>query len=199
MATTKIAVFGGGCFWCTEAVLQQLKGVIEVTPGYAGGPSPRRSGLRSREGGHLPAGGGKPTYPEVSTGTTGHAEVVKIEFDPAVITYKDLLTVFFASHDPTQLNRQGADVGSQYRSVILTADDEQRQQAEDFIKDINTSDMEGDEAVTEVKPLEQFYEAEAEHKDFYNKNKLYPYSLAIINPKLSKVKKQFASLIKEKL
>jgi peptide-methionine (S)-S-oxide reductase len=181
MAETNVAVFGGGCFWCTEAVLQQLKGVTAVTSGYAGGETVN------------------PTYKEVSTGETGHAEVVKIEFDPAVITYKDLLTVFFASHDPTQLNRQGADVGSQYRSIILTTDDEQRQQAEEFIKEINTSEMEGDEVVTEIKPLDTFYEAEAEHKDFYNNNQLYPYSLAIISPKLQKVKQQFAELIKEKL
>jgi peptide-methionine (S)-S-oxide reductase len=185
VAATNIAVFGGGCFWCTEAVLQQLKGVINVTPGYAGG--------------NPPAGGRNPTYKEVSTGETGHAEVVKIEFDPAVITYRDLLTVFFASHDPTQLNRQGADVGTQYRSIILTTDDEQRQQAEEFLWDINTSEMEGDEVVTEIKPLEKFHEAEAEHKDFYNNNRLYPYSLAIISPKLKKVKKQFANLIREKL
>jgi peptide-methionine (S)-S-oxide reductase len=181
MPTTETAVFGGGCFWCTEAVLQQLKGVVDVTPGYAGGHTKN------------------PTYRDVSTGETGHAEVVKIEFNPAVITYKDLLTVFFASHDPTQLNRQGADVGPQYRSLILTTHDEQRQQAEDFIKDINTSDMEGDEVATEVKPLEEFYEAEAEHHDFYANNTYYPYSLAVINPKLTKVKKQFANLIKDKL
>ena len=181
MNKIETAVFGGGCFWCTEAVLQQLKGVINVTPGYAGGTTTN------------------PTYRDVSSGDTGHAEVVRVEFNPDRITYPDLLTVFFASHDPTQFNRQGADVGSQYRSLILTTSDEQRQQAETFIQDINTSDMEGDEIATEIKPLDEFYEAEAEHKDFYQNNKLYPYSLAIINPKLKKVREQFANLMKEKL
>lgn len=181
----EVAVFGGGCFWCTEAVLQQLKGVREVTPGYAGG--------------HVSARGKHPTYEEVSTGKTGHAEVVKIEFDPTEISYRDLLTVFFASHDPTTLNRQGADVGSQYRSIILTTSEGQRRQAEEFIQEINTSDMEGEEVVTEVKPLEEFYEAEAEHMDFYNRNQTYGYSLAVISPKLKKVRERFQHLIKEKL
>ena len=181
MADEQTAVFGGGCFWCTEAVLKQLKGVVGVVPGYAGGTTEN------------------PTYHDVSSGETGHAEVVQITFDPDVISYKDLLTVFFASHDPTQLNRQGADVGSQYRSLVLTTSDEQRVQAEEFIDAINTSDMEGEDVVTEVKPLDTFYVAEAEHVDFYNRNKLYPYSLAVINPKLQKVRKQFAHLIQEQL
>lgn len=182
---TETAVFGGGCFWCTEAVLKQLKGVVEVTPGYAGGPSP--------------AGGKNPTYGQVSSGKTGHAEVVKIEFDPAVISYRDLLTVFFASHDPTTLNQQGADVGPQYRSIILTTSEEQRKAAEDFIQEINDSDSEGAPVVTEVKPLDKFYEAEAEHKDFYENNRYSGYSLAMISPKLKKVREQFKDLIKEKL
>ena len=177
----EVAVFGGGCFWCTEAVLKQIKGVSEVTPGYAGGHT------------------NNPTYYNVSSGKTGHAEVVKIEFDPEKISYKDLLTVFFASHDPTTLNRQGADVGSQYRSIILTTSDEQRQLAEDFIQEINTSDMEGEDVVTEVKPLGEFYEAEAEHQDFYNRNQLYGYSVAVISPKLKKVREKFKDLIKDKL
>jgi len=183
--TMETAVFGGGCFWCTEAILKQLKGVTEVIPGYAGGDTPN------------------PTYYQVSSGKTGHAEVVKIEFDPEKISYRDLLTVFFASHDPTQLNRQGPDVGSQYRSIILTTSDEQRKQAEDFIQEINTSDMSaeggGDEVVTEVKPLDAFYEAEAEHKDFYENNKYSGYSLVMISPKLKKVREKFKDLIKEKL
>lgn len=167
---TDIAVFGGGCFWCTEAILKQLKGVIDVMPGYAGGD-----------------------------GKTGHAEVVKIEFDPEKISYHELLTIFFASHDPTTLNRQGADVGPQYRSIILTTSDEQRRQAEDFIQEINTSDMAGDEVVTEVKPLGRFHGAEEEHQDFYNRNRNYGYSLAVISPKLKKVRENFKHLIKEKL
>lgn len=178
---TETAVFGGGCFWCTEAVLKQLKGVIEVTPGYADGSVEN------------------PTYYQVSSGKTGHAEVVKIEFNPAKISYKDLLTVFFASHDPTTPNQQGADFGPQYRSIILTTTDEQRQQAEDFIQEINTSDMSGDEVVTEVKPLDKFYEAEEEHQDFYNRNQGYGYSVAVISPKLKKVREKFKDLMKEKL
>ncbi|HLD25905.1 MAG TPA: peptide-methionine (S)-S-oxide reductase MsrA [Candidatus Andersenbacteria bacterium] len=185
VAATQAAIFGGGCFWCTEAVLQQLQGVVRVTPGYAGGDPP--------------AGGGDPTYATVSTGRTGHAEVVKIEFDPTVITYNDLLTVFFASHDPTQLNRQGPDVGSEYRSIILTTDAAQKAAAEAFIHDINTSDMEGAAVVTEIKELDTFYPAEAENINFYDRNRLSPYSLAMINPKLRKVKKQFTHLIKDKL
>src|SRR5687768_9000132 len=117
----EVAVFGGGCFWCTEAVLKQLQGVLNVTPGYAGGDTQN------------------PTYGQVSSGKTGHAEVVKIEFDPEKISYRDLLTVFFASHDPTTLNRQGADVGSQYRSIILTTSDRQREEAENFIQEIEMS------------------------------------------------------------
>lgn len=199
------AVFGGGCFWCTEAVLKQLKGVTEVTPGYAGG--------------HPPAGGESPTYGQVSSGKTGHAEVVKIEFDPEKISFRDLLTVFFASHDPTTPDQQGADVGSQYRSVILTTSDEQRQQAEDFIQEINMGDMsatsehvggsatmpfgalggEGEEVVTEVKPLDKFYKAEEEHQDFYDRNQSYGYSVAVISPKLKKVREKFKHLIQEKL
>lgn len=164
------AVFGGGCFWCTEAVLKQIKGVVDVMPGYAGGD-----------------------------GKTGHAEVVKIEFDPEKISYRDLLTVFFASHDPTTPNQQGADIGPQYRSIILTTSEEQRKAAEDFIEEINDSDSEGAPVVTEVKPLDEFYEAEAEHQDFYNRNQQYGYSVAVISPKLKKVREQFKDLIKEKL
>lgn len=180
-----IAVFGGGCFWCTEAILKQLKGVTAVTPGYAGGDSS--------------AGGRNPTYSQVSSGNTGHAEVVQIEFDPAEITYRDLLTVFFASHDPTTPNQQGADVGSQYRSIILYTSDEQRTQAEQMIEGINDSDSMGAPVVTAVAPLVAFYPAEEEHKDFYDRNQLYPYSVAVISPKLKKVREQFKDLIQEKL
>lgn len=180
-AKTEVAVFGGGCFWCTEAVLKQLRGVIDVMPGYAGGSV------------------ANPTYDQVSSGKTGHAEVVKIEFDPAVISYKDLLTVFFASHDPTTVNRQGADIGSQYRSIILTTNDEQKQQAEQFIQELNESDQMGDPIVTEVQPLDGFYEAEEEHKDFYARNPMQGYSQAVISPKLAKVRQQFTQLIQEHL
>jgi len=171
MAKKEVAVFGGGCFWCTEAVYQMLKGVISVMPGYAGGTT------------------ANPTYERVCQGDTGHAEVIKIEYDPEIVSYDDLLTVFFASHDPTTLNRQGSDVGSQYRSIILYTTEEQKQKAEDFIENL------GEGIVTEVKPLGQFYEAENYHQRYYEKNKGVPYCQIVINPKLEKVKEKFAKLL----
>ncbi len=157
---TETAVFGGGCFWCTEAVFSELRGVVSVVPGYAGGTKQN------------------PT----------HAEVIKIEFDPAQISYKDLLTVFFATHDSTTLNRQGNDMGPQYRSIILYTNENQKREAELYIKNI-------DGAVTEIKPLTQFYEAENYHKQYYQKNSENPYCQIVINPKLEKFQKQFASLL----
>lgn len=168
----EIAVFGGGCFWCTEAVFRMLNGVTSVVPGYAGGDV--------RE----------PSYESVSTGKTGHAEVVHIEYDPAMVSYRDLLTVFFATHDPFTKNRQGADVGPQYRSVIFYTSDDQRSEAERFVAE----QVPG--AVTEIKPFESFYEAEDYHRDYFSKNKTAPYCIAIINPKLAKVRKEFSRLIK---
>lgn len=173
-----IAIFGGGCFWCTEAVFKMLKGVVSVTPGYAGGKTEN------------------PKYMEVVEGHTGHAEVIRIEYDPSVITYTDLLTVFFGSHDPTTLNRQGADVGTQYRSIILTTTPEQETQATQFVADINASHAEGNPVVTEVAPLTTFYEAEAYHKDYYENNRTAGYCQVVINPKLEKVQKEFAALLK---
>jgi peptide-methionine (S)-S-oxide reductase len=170
-------VIGGGCFWCTEAVFKMLKGVLSVDPGYAGGSK--------RE----------PTYEEVSTGTTGHAEVVEIVYDPEIISFKNILTVFFATHDPTTLDRQGNDVGKQYRSVILYTTDKQKNEIEDFIKDLNASSKEGKEIVTEVKPLEKFYSSEKYHKDYYANHKGDSYCQVIINPKLEKVKEKFAELL----
>ncbi len=171
------AVFGGGCFWCTEAVFKSLKGVLSVLPGYAGGETKN------------------PTYSEVSSGRTGHAEVIKIEFDSNLISYENLLTVFFATHDPTTLNRQGADVGTQYRSVIFYTTEEQKEQTEKFINEINNSSKEGSPIVTEVKPLERFYEAENYHKDYFANNPGNPYCELVINPKLEKVKQKFSELI----
>jgi len=171
------AIFGGGCFWCTEAVFKMLKGVQSVVPGYAGG---------TKE---------KPTYEEVSSGRTGHAEVIKIEFDPAAISYRELLTVFFATHDPTTLNRQGADVGTQYRSVIFYTDESQKEEAGKFIAELNASSKEGNPVVTEVKPLGNFYEAEEYHKDYYKNNPQNSYCEVVINPKLKKVQKEFAALL----
>lgn len=185
MVQLQTAVFGGGCFWCTEAIFQELKGVVSVMPGYAGG---------SKE---------NPTYEEVSTGKTGHAEVTKVEFDPAHITYNDLLTVFFATHDPTTMNRQGNDIDPQYRSIILYTGDEQKKESEEFIKKLNASDPRGlstgsgqAQIVTELKPLEKFYEAEDYHKNYYKNNSFQPYCQVIINPKLKKVQKEFAALLK---
>lgn len=180
-AKTNIAVFGGGCFWCTEAVFQNLKGVISVVPGYAAGP---------------PAGGPAPTYEEVCSGETGHAEVIKIEFDPQLVQYETLLIVFFATHDPTTPNRQGNDVGSQYRSIILFSNEEQREKAERFIEVLEKTSQEGGEILTEVKPLGEFYEAEDYHKDYYRRNSSAPYCQLIINPKLEKVQRDFAELLK---
>ncbi len=174
---TAIAVFGGGCFWCTEAVFLMLRGVVSVTPGYAGGTTPH------------------PTYEEVSTGTTGHAEVIKIVYHPAQVSYRDLLTVFFASHDPTTMNRQGADVGTQYRSIILTTTDEQAYVATQFIAELNTSSEFGDPIVTVVESLDQCYDAEDYHQNYYANNQNQGYCQLVINPKLEKVKKQFTTLI----
>lgn len=178
MNTYETAVFGGGCFWCTEAIFRMLKGVRSVVPGYAGGA------VKS------------PAYKQVSSGETGHAEVIKIEYDPAVISYETLLTVFFATHDPTTLNRQGSDIGEQYRSTILYTNDAQRKAAEKFINDLSASSEKGAPIVTEVKPLDTFYEAEKYHRDYYKKNQDQPYCQIVINPKLDKIKKEFAELLK---
>ena len=174
---TQIAVFGGGCFWCTEAVFKELKGVKSVMPGYAGGTMKN------------------PAYEDVSGGKTGHAEVIKITYDPQEISYRDLLTVFFATHDPTALNRQGADIGTQYRSLILYTNEEQKTEAEMFINTLNTS---GPKTVTELKPLDVFYEAETYHRNYYLNNRSAPYCQIVINPKMDKLKERFKELLKSK-
>lgn len=182
---TEIAVFGGGCFWCTEAVFKMLKGVISVVPGYAGGTV------------------ANPTYEQVCGGRTGHAEVIRIEYDPSIIGYDKLLTVFFGSHDPTTVNRQGNDVGTQYRSVIFYTTPEQKTVAEAFIKDINASNAEGKTIATEFAALPsadsdspgRFFPAESYHQDYYARNKGQAYCEVIINPKLEKVQKMFADLL----
>jgi len=168
----EIAVFGGGCFWCTEAVFKMLKGVSVVLPGYSGGSIKN------------------PTYEQVSGGNTGHAEVIYIEYDPSLVKYETLLTVFFGSHDPTTLNRQGNDVGTQYRSVIFYTTLEQKEIAEKVVKEI-----EG--AVTEVQSFDKFYKAEDYHEDYYARNKDAPYCQAVISPKLEKVQRKFADLLTE--
>jgi len=169
--------FGGGCFWCTEAVFKMLKGVEKVLPGYAGGTA---------EDG---------TYDKVSSGQTGHAEVVYLEYDPTQTSFHDLLTVFFASHDPTTVNRQGNDVGPQYRSVIFYSTLEQQAEAMKFIAELNNSNSEGSLLVTEVALLEKFYEAEDYHKDYFTTHQDQAYCQLVINPKLEKVQKQFANLL----
>lgn len=171
----EIAVFGGGCFWCTEALFKELKGVVSVTSGYAGGTKKN------------------PTYEDVSSGQTGHAEVVRIEYNPEKISYSDLLTVFFATHNPTTPNRQGADTGTQYRSVVFYTTEDQKKEVELFIKKLNES---GPEVITEVKPLDMFYEAEQYHQDYYQTNNDAPYCQIVINPKLEKLRERFNALLK---
>lgn len=176
----EIAVLGGGCFWCTEAVFEMVKGVISVLPGYAGGTKEN------------------PTYEEVCSGNTGHAEAIRIEYDPLRISFRELLTVFFGSHDPTTKNRQGNDVGSQYRSVIFYTTPRQKEEAEKFIKEINDSSEEGKELVTEVEPLPTFFEAENYHKDYFARNRGNPYCEVVINPKLKKIQEKFAELLRDR-
>ena len=174
----KTAVLGGGCFWCTEAVFSGLKGVLRVTPGYAGGDIDR------------------PTYQQVCSGTTGHAEVIKIEFDPSVISYSNLLEVFFHVHDPTTLNRQGNDSGEQYRSIILYSDDEQKAAAERFVRDLSTNGEFKRPVVTEIKRLTAFYEAEDYHRGYFENNSGQPYCRMIIKPKLDKFRQKFPESLK---
>ncbi len=171
-------IFGGGCFWCTEAIFSMLKGVISVEPGYAGGATKN------------------PTYEDICNGNTGHAEVIKIEYDSAQIPLETLLTVFFASHDPTTKNRQGNDVGEQYRSIILYSTEAQKGICENFIKELNDSSQMGAPITTEVKMLETFYPAEDYHKNYYEQNKNQAYCQVVINPKLKKVQEKFAELLK---
>lgn len=172
---SQVAIFGGGCFWCTEAIFQQLKGVTSVTSGYAGGTT------------------ANPTYWDLHDKDTGHAEVIRIEFNPEEIEYTDLLTVFFGTHDPTQVNKQGYDVGAEYRSLILTTSDEQLQEANAEVARLKA---EGIAVATEVAPLATFYTAESYHQNYYEQNKSAPYCQLIIDPKLQKLQEKFASLLK---
>ncbi|GAB6876893.1 peptide-methionine (S)-S-oxide reductase MsrA [Thermaerobacter litoralis] len=172
------ATLGGGCFWCLEPVFEELEGVVRVEPGYAGG--------------HVP----NPTYEQVCTGTTGHAEVVQVTFDPAVISYRELLDVFFAVHDPTTPNRQGHDVGPQYRSIILYHSPEQKATAEAVIRDLEARGVWEDPIVTQVVPFETFYPAEEVHRRFYRRNPFYPYCQVVIDPKVQKFRRQFAHRLK---
>jgi peptide-methionine (S)-S-oxide reductase len=169
---------GGGCFWCTEAVLSELAGVSSVASGYAGGTVPR------------------PTYEQVCTGGTGHAEVVQVTFDPSVVSYHDLLTVFLTTHDPTSLNRQGNDVGTQYRSVIFCHSAVQRATAEQVIGELEAAQVWKRRIVTELETFTEFYPAEEYHRDYFRRNPGSGYCRAIIAPKVSKFRKQFAARLK---
>lgn len=172
---SRVAVLGGGCFWCLEAVFQELKGVAEVESGYAGGRHP------------------KPTYALVCSGKTGHAEVVRVSFDPDVLSFRTLLDVFFTVHDPTTLDRQGADIGTQYRSTILYTDDEQRRTAEDVIRELEEEARFPDPVVTEVAPLGNFFRAEPEHDDYFRRNPGQPYCQAVISPKVAKARQHLGN------
>ena len=174
----EVATLGGGCFWCLEAVYEQLAGVIEVASGYAGGTVP------------------SPTYEQVSTGGTGHAEVVRIAFDPGVISFEELLGVFFTIHDPTTLNRQGADVGTQYRSVIFSHNEEQRATAEAVIRRVEAERIWDDPLVTEVAPLDAFYKAEDYHQEYFRRNPGQPYCQVVIAPKVAKFRKRYLEKLK---
>lgn len=174
----EIAVFGGGCFWCTEAVFQRLRGISKVESGYAGGETPN------------------PTYEQICTGKTGHAEVIRISFNSSIITYQQLLEVFFATHDPTSLNRQGADRGTQYRSVIFYLTEDQRLTAEKMIEAYNQDNTFGSKIVTELSPLKEFFPAESDHQNYYNDNLYQPYCQIVIDPKISKLQKGFSQILK---
>jgi peptide-methionine (S)-S-oxide reductase len=175
----EIATLAGGCFWCLEAVYDDLRGVEQVESGYSGGSKPN------------------PSYDLVCTGTTGHAEVVRVTFDPRVASFRELLEVFFTIHDPTTLNRQGADVGTQYRSAVFYHTPEQKEITEQVIAELNEGRIWGDPIVTEVTPFTAFYPAEIEHQEYYQRNQNQPYCRAVIAPKVSKFRKQYLEKLKK--
>lgn len=168
------ATFGSGCFWCTEAMFQRLKGVYNVKSGYAGGTTQN------------------PTYKEICSGETGHAEVIQLDFDPEVISYDELLEVFWKTHDPTTLNRQGNDVGTQYRSAIFYHNENQKELAENYKQKLNESTIWPDPIVTEIVSMDKFYPAETDHDDYYNQNSSQPYCAFVVAPKVNKFKKIFS-------
>jgi peptide-methionine (S)-S-oxide reductase len=175
---TEIATLGGGCFWCLEAVYEELRGVEKVESGYSGGGVP------------------DPTYRQVCTGTTGHAEVVQVAFDPEVVSFREILEVFFTIHDPTTLNRQGADVGTQYRSAIFYHDEEQKRVAEEVISELEAEGVWDDPIVTEVTPVDTFYKAEEYHQGYYRNNEYQPYCQVVISPKVAKFRSKYLSRLK---
>lgn len=178
MENTEMLTVGGGCFWCTEAVFQQVNGVLKVVSGYSGGTVP-----------------GKPTYREVCSGLTGHAEVVQVSFNPTVVSYADLLLIFMTTHDPTSLNKQGADVGTEYRSVIFYHSNEQQQIANELIQRLKP--YYNSPIVTELSPLKSFYAAETYHQNYYNTNSSQPYCTFVIDPKLKKLRSLYADKLKK--
>lgn len=178
MANEQVALLGGGCFWCLEAVFDRLRGVKSVDSGYTGGQVDN------------------PTYRQVCDGDTGHVEVVRVTFDPSEITFKDLLEVFFEIHDPTTLNRQGNDVGEQYRSVIFYTSEEQKAQAEEVIRELNAAKKYPEPIVTAVEPAEKFYMAEAYHQQYYQNNRTQPYCMFVVSPKVKKFEKVFGEKVR---
>lgn len=177
-AELQTATLGGGCFWCLEALFEQLVGVQAVVSGYAGGDLPN------------------PTYAQVCSGSSGHAEVISVTFSPEQISYRDLLGLFFSSHDPTTLNRQGADVGTQYRSIILYHDEQQRQTAADLLAELAGANLWGNPIVTELAPFTGFYAAETYHQGYFRQNQDQPYCAMVVAPKVAKFRKQFSHLLK---
>lgn len=173
------ATFGTGCFWCTEAQFSELKGVLKVESGYSGGITKN------------------PTYKEVCTGLTGHAEVVHIQYDPSVISFDELLEAFWVAHDPTQLNRQGNDIGTQYRSVIFYHNEEQRQKAEDYKQRLNNENVFEQPVVTEITPFDVFYKAEDYHQGYFSRNGHEPYCAMVVRPKLEKFRKVFKTKLRD--
>ena len=180
MEQTEIATFGAGCFWCVETIFQELKGVEEVISGYAGGDTEN------------------PTYKEICTGETGHAEVIQIHYQPSIISFAELLEVFWKVHNPTTLNRQGLDVGTQYRSVVFYHSDIQKQEAEKYKTKLDSAGAFPDPIVTEISPFEKFYPAEDYHQDYYSQNPFQGYCRVVIAPKLEKFRKVFKHRLKEK-
>jgi peptide-methionine (S)-S-oxide reductase len=174
----EIATFGSGCFWCTETIFRKLKGVESAISGYSGGTK------------------ANPTYKEVCTGETGHAEVVQVTFDPSIISYKELLEIFWKTHNPTTLNRQGDDIGTQYRSVIFYHNAEQKKLAEEYKSKLDTANIFDVPIVTEITPFTNFFRAENYHQDYYEHNKIQPYCNLVITPKVEKFKKVFGSKLK---
>lgn len=179
MKNKQLATFGGGCFWCIEAVIQRLEGVEKVVSGYAGGDDPN------------------PNYRSVCSGATGHAEVIQVSFDADKISYEDLITVFMTSHDPTTLNRQGADKGTQYRSIILHHDDAQKEIVEKALNNLKSKFS--SPIVTEITALNKFFEAEAKHQDYYNRNLFAGYCRVVIDPKIQKLRAQYSDKLKQEV